>query len=103
VDTDSTENSLLRERINIKNLKNAFAENFATIFYYGYFKMHQSVKNEKFEKSLKIGKNLLRKFLHATYNSYYSVNYAITSADIEKFICSKIYLFHNKNRKISVL
>jgi len=50
--------------------------------------MHQSVKNEKFEKSLKIGKNLLRKFLHATYNSYYSVNYAITSADIEKFICS---------------
>jgi len=88
VGSDSSENSSQRERINAKNLKNAFAENFATIFYYGYFKMHQSVKNEKFEKSLKIGKNLLRKFLHATYNSYYSVNYAITSADIEKFICS---------------
>jgi hypothetical protein len=50
--------------------------------------MHQSVKSEKFEKLLKIGKNLLRKFLYATYNSYYSVNYAITSADIKKFIGS---------------
>ena len=88
VESDSSENSLQRERINAKNLKNAFAEHFAPIFYYEYFKMHQSVKSEKFEKSLKIGKNLLRKFLHATYNSYYSVNYAITSADIEKFIGS---------------
>jgi len=30
----------------------------------------------------------LRKFLHATYNSYYSVDYVITGADIEKFIGS---------------
>ena len=88
VESDSTENSLHRERINVKNLKNAFAEHFAPIFYYEYFKMHQSVKSEKFEKSLKIGKNLLRKFLHATYNSYYSVDYVITGADIEKFIGS---------------
>jgi hypothetical protein len=88
VESDSSENSLHRERINAKNLKNAFTEHFAPIFYYEYFKMHQSVKSEKFEKSLKIGKNLLRKFLHATYYSYYSVNYAITSADIEKFIGS---------------
>ena len=88
MESNSSENSLQVEKINAKNLKNAFALYFAPIFYYEYFKMHQSVKNEEFEKSLKIGKNLLRKFLHATYNSYYSVNYIITSADIEKFVSS---------------
>jgi hypothetical protein len=50
--------------------------------------MHQSIKNGNFEKSLKIGKNSLRKFLRATYNSYYSVNYVITNADIDKFVSS---------------
>ena len=88
MESNSSENSLQVEKINAKNLKNAFALHFAPIFYYEYFKMHQSVKNEGFEKSLKIGKNLFRKFLHATYNSYYSVNYIITSADIEKFVSS---------------
>jgi len=88
VESDNYESSSQVEKINDKNLKNALANHFAPIFYYEYFKMHQSVKSEEFEKSLKIGKNLLRKFLHATYNSYYSVNYAITSADIKKFIGS---------------
>jgi len=88
VESDSSENLLQKERINAKNLKNAFTEHFAPIFYYGYFKMHQSFKREKFRESLKIGKNLLRKFFHSTYNSYYSVDYVITSADIEKFIDS---------------
>jgi len=88
IDSDSIENSSQRERINVKSLKNVFAEHFAPIFYYGYFKMHQSIKSEEFGKSLKIGKNLLKRFLHATYNSYYSVNYAITSVDIAKFIGS---------------
>jgi hypothetical protein len=48
--------------------------------------MHKYINHKKFEKALKIAKILLKKYLHSTYNSYYSVNYAITSADINKFI-----------------
>ena len=48
--------------------------------------MYQAIKDGNFKNSLKIGKNLFKKFLRATYNSYYSVNYAITSNDIYKFI-----------------
>ncbi len=73
-------------KIKAKKLKKAFTEHFARIFYYEHFKMYQAIKDRNFKKSLKIGKNLLKKFLRATYNSYYSVNYAITSADIDKFI-----------------
>ena len=98
--SDNSESSLQAEKINAKNLKNAFAKHFAPIFYYEYFKMYQSIKNENFEKSLKISKNLLRKFLHATYNSYYSVNYAILSADINRFIMAIMHVedfpFSNK-------
>lgn len=86
--SDNSESSFQVPKINAKKLKNAFAKHFAPIFYYEHFKMHQSIKGENFEKSLKIGKNLLRKFIRATYNSYYSVNYAITNADIEKFVGS---------------
>ncbi len=74
--------------INAKNLKNAFTEHFAPILYYEHFKMHQSIKNKEFEKSLRTGKDLLRKFLRATYNSYYSVNTAINDDNIVKFIVS---------------
>ena len=84
----NSENSSQVPKINAKKLKNAFSKHFAPIFYYEHFKMHQSIKGENFEKSLKIGKNLLRKFIRATYNSYYSVNYAITKVDIEKFVGS---------------
>jgi len=54
--------------------------------YYEFFTMHKYINHKKFEKALKIAKILLKKYLHSTYNSYYSVNYAITSADINKFI-----------------
>ena len=83
-----SENSSQAPQINAKKLKNAFSKHFAPILYYEHFKMHQFIKKEEFEKSLKIGKNLLRKFIRATYNSYYSVNYAITKVDIEKFVGS---------------
>ncbi len=84
----NSESSSQVQEINAKKLKNAFATHFATILNYEHFKMYQSINSEEFEKSLKIGKDLLRNFLHATYNSYYSVNYAVTSADINKFIAS---------------
>ena len=50
--------------------------------------MYQAIKDGNFKSSLKIGKNLFKKFLRATYNSYYSVNYAIMDADIYRFIKS---------------
>lgn len=86
------DNSSRTLKIKAKKLKKAFTEHFARIFYYEHFKMYQAIKDGNFKKSLKIGKNLLKKFLHATYNSYYSVNYAITSADIDRFtgLMSKI-------------
>ena len=86
--SNNSESSSQVQEINAKKLKNAFAKHFTPILYYEHFKMYQSIESQEFEKSLKIGKNLLRKFLHATYNSYYSVNYAITSADINNFIKS---------------
>jgi len=86
--SDSSEDPLPVPKINPKKLKNAFSKHFAPILYYEHFKMHQSIKDQNFEKSLKIGKFLLRKFLRATYNTYYSVNYAITSNDVAKFIGS---------------
>jgi len=76
------------ESINAKKLKNAFAEHFAPIFYYKYFKMHQSGNNKDFEKSLRIGKDLLREFLQATCNSYYGVDFEGAIANIAKFIGS---------------
>jgi hypothetical protein len=85
-ESDNFESAPQAQKINQKSLKNAFTEYFAPILYYEHFKMHQSIKNKKFENSLKIGKSLLRRFLHATYNSYYSVNYSITRADINRFI-----------------
>jgi len=86
--SDDSESSSQVPKINAKKLKNAFAKHFAPIFYYEHFKMHQSIQKGNFEKSLKIGKNLLRKYLRATYNSYYSVNYVITNSDIEIFVSS---------------
>ena len=76
------------ELIDAKILKNAFTEHFAPVLYYGHFKMHQSISNKEFEKSLKISKDLLRKFLRATHNSYYSADNEVPNNDLEKFIGS---------------
>ena len=88
INSDNSESFSQVELINAKNLKNAFTEHFAPILYYEHFKMHQSISNKEFEKSLKIGKNLLRKFLRATYNSYYSADNEVPNNDLEKFIGS---------------
>ena len=48
--------------------------------------MHKNMKYKKYEKVLKTARNLLPKFIHVVYKEYYSVNYAITSEDINKFI-----------------
>ena len=95
VNSYNFDNSSQAPKIKAKKLKKAFTEHFARIFYYEHFKMYQAIKNGIFKNSLKIGKNLLRRFLHATYNSYYSVNYAITSADIDRFtrLMSKVENF----------
>ena len=68
------------------NLKRAITEHFAPILYYEFFNIHKFINQQKYEKALKIAKNLLKKFLHNTYKSYYSVNYAVTSVDISNFI-----------------
>jgi hypothetical protein len=74
--------------INIDNLKRAITEHFAPILYYEFFNIHKFIDQQKYEKALKIAKILLRKFLYNIYNSYYSVNYTVTSVDINKFINS---------------
>jgi len=84
--SNNSESSSQVQEINAKKLKNAFAKHFTKILYYEHFKMYQSIESEEFEKSLRIGKNLLKKFLLATFNSYYSVNNAITSTSFNKFI-----------------
>jgi len=76
------------EKIDPKKLKNAFAEHFAPILYYEHFKMHQSINNKEFEKSLRIGKSLLRKFLQATCNSYYGIDVEEAVANVTNFIGS---------------
>ncbi len=48
--------------------------------------MHKNIKYKKYENVLKTARELLPKFLHAVYKEYYSVNYAITSEDIKKFV-----------------
>ena len=74
--------------INIVNLKRAITEHFAPILYYEFFNIHKYINQQKYERALKIAKILLRKFLHSVYNSYYSVNYTVTSVDINNFINS---------------
>jgi len=81
-----SEELLTQESINPIKFKSALTKHFAPILYYEFFTMHKYINDKKFEKALKIAKILLKKYLHSTYNSYYSVNYAITSADINKFI-----------------
>ena len=74
------------ERINTVNLKNALTEHFAPILYYEFFNIHKFIAQQKYEKALKIAKTLLRRYLYEVYNSYYSVDYTITSTDINKFV-----------------
>jgi hypothetical protein len=83
-----SDNSTQPRKINVDNLKSAITEHFAPILYYEFFNIHKNIDQQKYEKALKIAKNLLRKFLYSAYNSYYSVNYTITSVDIKKFINS---------------
>ena len=74
------------EAINPIKLRSALSIHFAPILYYEYFIMHQNLNHKKYEKVLETAKDLFLKFLHNVYKEYYSVNYAITSEDIEKFI-----------------
>ncbi|MFX0073935.1 MAG: hypothetical protein ACFE96_00725 [Candidatus Hermodarchaeota archaeon] len=73
-------------KLKVENLKRAITENFAPVLYYELFNLHKYIKQEKHEIALKIAKNLFKKFLHCVYKSYFSVNYAITSVDINNFI-----------------
>jgi len=66
-------------------IRSALSKHFASIFYYEYFTMHKNMNYKKYEKVLKTARDLLPKFLHSVYKEYYSVNYAVTSDDINKF------------------
>ena len=67
-------------------IRSALTKHFAPIFYYEYFTMHRHLKYKKYEKVLKTARELLPKFLHIVYKEYYSVNYVLTSEDIDKFV-----------------
>jgi hypothetical protein len=86
--SDNSKNISQVEKIDPKKLKNAFAERFAPILYYEHFKMYQSIENKEFEKSLRIGKSLLRKFLQASCNSYYGIDVEEAVANVTNFIGS---------------
>ena len=72
--------------LNPIKIRKALSTHFAPILYYEYFIMHKNMKYKKYEKVIKTARELLPKFLHSVYKEYYSVNYAITSEDIDKFV-----------------
>ncbi len=74
------------EVLNPVKIRNALSKLFPSIFYYEYFTMHKNLKYKKYENVLKTVRDLLPKFLHSVYKEYYSVNYAVTSEDIDKFV-----------------
>jgi hypothetical protein len=85
VELESTQSSASK-LLNPINLRSALSKHFAPILYYEYFIMHKNLNHKKYEKVIKAGRDLFPKFLHSVYKEYYSVNYAITSEDINKFI-----------------
>jgi len=85
-DKSTQEGTINIIKLKIANLKRALTENFASILYFEFFNIHKFINQQRYEKALKTAKNLLRKFLYSVYSSYYSVNYTITSADINQFI-----------------
>jgi hypothetical protein len=85
VELESEETSSQKD-VNPIKLKSAFTKHFAPVLYYEFFTMHKFLNHKKYEKALKTAKILLRKYFHSVYNSYYSVNYTITSIDINNFI-----------------
>jgi hypothetical protein len=74
------------EMLNPIKLRSALSKHFAPILYYEYFTMHKNLNHKKYEEVLKTSRILFPKFLHSVYKEYYSVNYAITSEDINNFI-----------------
>ena len=74
------------ETLNPIKLRSALSKHFAPILYYEYFTMHKNLNVKKYENVIKTSRDLFPKFLHSVYKEYYSVNYAITSEDIGKFI-----------------
>ncbi len=74
------------EGLNQIKIRSALTKHFAPILYYEYFTMHKNINYKKYENVLKTARNLLPRFLHSVYKEYYSVNYAITSEDIDKFV-----------------
>ena len=74
------------ELLNPIKIRSALAKHFAPILYYEYFTMHKNMNYKKYKKVLKTARELLPKFLHSVYKEYYSVNYAVTSEDIDKFL-----------------
>ncbi|MHA1487838.1 MAG: hypothetical protein ACTSSC_11800, partial [Promethearchaeota archaeon] len=74
------------EALNHLKLRSALSKHFAPILYYEYFTMHKNLNHKKYEKVIKTARDLFPKFLHSVYKEYYSVNYVITSEDIEQFI-----------------
>ncbi len=74
------------DQLNPIKIKSALAKHFVHILYYEFFTMHKNMSYKKYENVLKTAKGLLPKFLHSVYKEYYSVNYAVTSEDINEFL-----------------
>ena len=91
VELESEQASFIEETPDIEvlepiKIRSALTKHFAPIFYYEYFTMHRHLKYKKYEKVLKTARELFPKFLHSVYREYYSVNYALTSEDVDKFV-----------------
>jgi len=81
-----SEQALDPEVLDPIKIRSALTKHFAPILYYEYFTMHKNLTYKKYEKVLKTARELLPKFLRSVYREYYSVNYAINSEEIDKFI-----------------
>ncbi len=74
------------ERLDPIKLRSALSKHFAPILFYGHFLIHKNMSHKKYEKALKIARELLSKFLYYVYQEYYGVNYALTSENKSIFV-----------------
>ncbi|MFX0155114.1 MAG: hypothetical protein ACFE9Q_11355 [Candidatus Hodarchaeota archaeon] len=68
-----------------ENLKDAFAREFSD-FNYDIFKIFRFINHNDYEKAIKIGHGLIKKYLLNVYKQFYNVNQILSINEVEKFI-----------------
>jgi len=66
--------------------KNTVAKEMGETLNWDLFQMHRSINRKNFLNCIEIIKSYYKKFFYGLYKRLYNVNYAVTSADIEKLL-----------------